>query len=80
MLGRYNKGQFASRINELKQEAKSQKIEKGGIFNASRCVSYAMLQFSALAANILLVVFFSCCFLEEIVRSGLKLTRFFKFS
>ena len=58
-----------TQISELKKEVSTLKIERKVLFFIATCgISYAVVQFSPLAATILLVVSFSFCFLENIVR------------
>jgi len=62
-------GLLNTQISELKKEVSTLKIERKALFFIATCgISYAALQFSPLAATILLVVSFSFCFLENIVR------------
>jgi hypothetical protein len=62
-------GLLNTQISELKKEVSTLKIERKALFFIATCgISYASLQFSPLAATILLVVSFSFCFLENIVR------------
>jgi len=64
-----SKGQLTTQIDELKKEISALKIERKALFFISSCgISYAVLQFSSLAAIILFVVSFSLCFLEDIVK------------
>ena len=63
-----NTGQLTTQINELKKEVGALKKERKALFFIASCgISYAVLQFSHVAAIILLVVSFSLCFLEDIV-------------
>ena len=56
-------------MNELKKEVSTLKIERKALFFIATCgISYAALQFAPLASTILLVVSFSFCFLENIVK------------
>ena len=66
----YNeKGTLTAQIDELNKEVSILKNEKKVVFFiASSGVSYAVHQFSPLAAMILIVVSFSFCFLEDIVK------------
>ena len=58
-----------TQISELKKEVSTLKIERKVLFFIATCgISYAVVQFSPLAATILLVVSFSFCFLENIVK------------
>ena len=58
-----------TKIKELKKEVSTLKIErKALIFMATCGISYAVLQFAPLASAILLVVSFSFCFLENIIK------------
>ena len=62
-------GSLNTQISELKKEVSTLKIERKALFFIATCgISYAALQFSPLAATILLVVSFSFCFLENIVK------------
>ena len=62
-------GLLNAEINVLKKEVSTLKIERRALFFISTCgISYAALQFSPLAATILLVVSFSFCFLGNIVK------------
>ena len=62
-------GLLNAEINVLKNEVSTLKIERRALFFIATCgISYAALQFSPLAATILLVVSFSFCFLEDIVK------------
>ena len=61
--------QLATQIDELKKEVSALKRERKVLFFIALCgVSYAVLQFSLVAATVLLVVSFSLCFLEDIVK------------
>ena len=66
----YNEtSRLTAQIDELNKEANILKNEKKVvIFIASGGISYAVHQFSPLAAIILIVVSFSFCFLEDIVK------------
>ena len=66
----YNEtGQLSAQIDELNKEVNILKNERKVVFFiASGCISYAVHQFSPLAAIILIVVSFSFCFLEDIVK------------
>jgi hypothetical protein len=66
----YNEtGSLTAKIDELNKEVNILKNEKKVMFFiASGGISYAMHQFSPLAAIILIVVSFSFCFLEDIVK------------
>ena len=62
-------GLLNTQISELKKEVSTLKIERKALFFIATCgISYAAHQFSPLAATILLVVSFSFCFLENIVK------------
>ena len=66
----YNEtGPLAAQIDELNKEVNILKNEKKVMFFiASGGISYAIHQFSPLATIILIVVSFSFCFLEDIVK------------
>jgi hypothetical protein len=66
----YNEtGPLTTQIDELKKEVRTLKTERKALFFIASCgISYAVLQFSLLAAIILIVVSFSFCFLEDIVK------------
>ena len=64
-----NTGQLTTQIDELKKEVGALKKERKAMFFIASCgISYAVLQFSPLAAIILVVVSFSFCFLEDIIK------------
>ena len=64
-----NTGPLTTQIDELKKEISILKNERKALFFIASCgISYAVLQFSFPAAIILIVVSFSFCFLEDIVR------------
>ena len=64
-----NTVQLTTQIEELKKEVRALKRDRPALFFIALCgVSYAVLQFSAVAATILLIVSFSLCFLEDIVK------------
>lgn len=64
-----NTGSLTTQIDELKKEVSILKNERKALFFIASCgISYAVLQFSLPAAIILIVVSFSFCFLEDIVR------------
>ena len=68
-----NTGQLITQIDELKKEVSVQKGERKALFFSALCgASYAVLQFSPVAATILLLVSFSLCFLEDIVKGEKK--------
>ena len=61
--------QLTAQIDELQKEVGALKRERKALFFIALCgVSYAVLQFSLVAATVLLVVSFSLCFLEDIVK------------
>ena len=66
----YNEtSRLTAQIDELNKEVNILKNEKKVVFFiASGGISYAVQQFSPLAAIILIVVSFSFCFLEDIVK------------
>jgi hypothetical protein len=66
----YNEtGPLTAQIDELNKEVSILKNEKKVVFFiASGGISYAVHQFSPLAAIILIVVSFSFCFLEDIFK------------
>ena len=69
-----NAGQSITQIDELKKQVSVLKGEGKALFFGVLCgASYAVLQFSPVAATILLVVSFSLCFLEDIVKGEKKL-------
>lgn len=62
-------GLLRTEMNELKKEVSTLKIERKALFFIATCgISYAALRFAPLASTILLVVSFSFCFLENIVK------------
>ena len=62
-------GLLRTEMNELKKEVSTLKIERKALFFIATCgICYAALQFAPLASTILLVVSFSFCFLENIVK------------
>ena len=64
-----NTGPLIKQLEELEKEVSTLKIERKALFFISSCgISFAVLQFSLLAAIILLVVSFSFCFLEDLVK------------
>ena len=64
-----NIGPLTTQIDELRKEVSTLKIERKALFFVATCgISYAVFEFSLLAAIILLVVSFSFCFLEGIVK------------
>ena len=64
-----NTGQLTTQIDELKKEVGALKKERKALFFIASCgISYAVLQFSHVAAIIMLVVSFSLCFLDDIVK------------
>ena len=64
-----NTGQLTTQIDELKKEVSALKRERKALYFIALCgVSYAVLQFSLVAASVLLIVSFSLCFLEDIVK------------
>ena len=64
-----NTGQLTTQIDELRKEVNALKRERKALFFIALCgVSYAVLQFSLVAAIVLFVVSFSLCFLEDIVK------------
>ena len=66
----YNEtGPLTAQIDELNKEVSILKNERKVIFFiASGGISYAVFKFSLLAAIILIIVSFSFCFLEDIVK------------
>ena len=63
-----NKSQLTTQIDELKKEVSALKRERKVLFFIAPCgVSYAVLQFAPVAAIVLFIVFFSLCFMEDIV-------------
>ena len=59
---------LTAQIDELRKEVSNIKIERGALFFVATCgISFAVFEFSRLAASILIVVSFSFCFLESIV-------------
>ena len=64
-----NIGSLTAQIDELNKQVSILKNERKVLFFISSCgVSYAVFQFSLLAAVILIVVSFSFCFLEDIIK------------
>ena len=64
-----NTGSLTAQIDELNKEVSILKNERKVLFFIASCgISYAVLQFSLLAAIILIVVSFSFCFLEDIIK------------
>ena len=64
-----NIGPLTSQIDELRKEVSTLKIKRKALFFVATCgISYAVFKFFRLAAIILLVVSFSFCFLEGIVK------------
>ena len=64
-----NTGLLTAQIEELHKEVRTLKNERKVLFFIASCgISYAVLQFSPLAAIILVVVSFSFCFLEDIIK------------
>ena len=64
-----NIGPLTTQIDELRKEVSTLKIERKALFFVATCgISYAVFEFSRLGAIILLVVSFSFCFLEGIVK------------
>ena len=69
MLKYQNTGQLTNQIDELKKEVSALKRGRKARLFISVCgISYAVLQFSPVAAAVMLVVSFSLCFLEDIVK------------
>ena len=69
MTNNNNTGSLTAQIDELNKEVSILKNEKKVVFFvASGGISYAVHQFSPLAAIILIVVSFLFCFLEDIVK------------
>ena len=64
-----NTDSLTAKIDKLHKEVKILKNERKVLFFIASCgISNALLQFSLLAAIILIVVSFSFCFLEDIVK------------
>lgn len=64
-----NIGPLTAQIDELRKEVSTLKIERKALFFVATCgISFAVFEFSRLAASILIVVSFSFCFLEGIVK------------
>ena len=64
-----NSSPLTPEICELREEISSLKIERKALYYiATRGVSYAVFEFFPLAVFILLVVSFSFCFFENIVK------------
>ena len=62
-------GLLNTKIKELRHEVSTLRIERKALFFMATCgIAYAVLQFAPLASTILLVVSFSFCFLENIVK------------
>jgi Ni/Fe-hydrogenase subunit HybB-like protein len=62
-------GSLTAQIDELHKELSALKSERKVLFFIASCgISNAVLQFSLLAAVILIVVSFSFCFLEDIIK------------
>ena len=69
MKNNNNTGPLTTQIDELNKEVSVLKNERKVLFFIASCgISYAVLQFSPLAAIILVVVSFSFCFLEDIIK------------
>ena len=66
----YNEiGPLTAQIDELNKEVSILKNERKVLYFIASCgISYAVFQFSLLAAIILIVVSFSFCFLEDIIK------------
>ncbi len=59
---------LTAQIDELRKGVSALKVERRAMFFIATCgISFAVFEFSRLAASILLVVSFSFCFLESIV-------------
>ena len=64
-----NTGSLTTQIDELKKEVSILKNERKALFFIALCgISYAVLEYSILAAIILIVVSFLFCFLEDILK------------
>ena len=64
-----NTGSLTAQIDKLHKEVSALKSERKVLFFIASCgISNAVLQFSLLAAVILIVVSFSFCFLEDIIK------------
>ena len=62
-------GSLTEQIDKLHKEVSALKSERKVLFFIASCgISNAVLQFSLLAAVILIVVSFSFCFLEDIIK------------
>jgi hypothetical protein len=62
-------GSLTAQIDKLQKEVSVLKSERKVLFFIASCgISNALLQFSLLAAVILIVVSFSFCFLEDIIK------------
>ena len=62
-------GSLTEEIDKLHKEVSVLKSERKVLFFIASCgISNALLQFSLLAAVILIVVSFSFCFLEDIIK------------
>ena len=69
MTNNNNTGSLTAQIDELNKEVSILKNERKVLFFIASCgISYAVLQFSLLATIILIVVSFSFCFLEDIIK------------
>ena len=62
-----NTGQLTTQIEEVSKEVSTLK-ERGAIFIVLCGLFYAVLQFFPVAATVLLLVYFSLCFIEDIVK------------
>ena len=69
-MNNYNStSSLTAQIDKLHKEVSALKSERKVLFFIASCgISNAVLQFSLLAAVILIVVSFSFCFLEDIVK------------
>ena len=64
-----NTGSLTAQIDELNKDVSILKNERKVLFFIASCgISYAVLQCSLLATIILIVVSFSFCFLEDIIK------------
>jgi Ni/Fe-hydrogenase subunit HybB-like protein len=69
MTNHNNTGSLTAQIDKLHKEVSVLKNERQVLFFIASCgVSNAVLQFSLIAAVILIVVSFSFCFLEDIIK------------
>ena len=69
MTNHNNTGSLTAQIDKLHKEVSVLKSERKVLFFIASCgISNALLQFSLLAAVILIVVSFSFCFLEDIIK------------